>query len=124
MGMLFIDSDKYYEGDFLYLKHYGGQANIHHIGNILPCFPQKNAPIIKELIKKANNKYKNEPFFDKLWISRRNISFSSWNKRYITNIDTIAKIYLVNKANIIFGQSGTGLVNILFSNKNSKLLTL
>ena len=39
-NILFIDKNMFYEGNFLYLKHNGG---------------------------KANNKYKNEPYFNRLW---------------------------------------------------------
>ena len=143
--ILFIDNNKYYEGNFLYLKHYSGQEHRHPLGDILPCFPQKNAPVINELIKNANNKYKNEPYFRKLWISRRNMYNLEWNRRIITNtvslseiilengfkeyfgennIDPLYTIYLINKSSIIFGEPGTNLINLLFANEHTKLLTV
>ena len=139
----FIDDNKFYDGNFLYLKHMGGKSNTHFIGHILPCFPREQSPIFQQLIKKANEKYRNETFFDKLYLTRNNTQ--TWNKRIIANMtlvnnilkdnnfhdfeggtvpDFLYQIYIINNANIIFGEQGTGLVNMVFAQKNAKLLTI
>lgn len=141
----FIDDNKFYDGNFLYLKHMGGQADVHFIGHILPCFPRQQSPIFQQLIKKANDKYRNEPVFDKLYLTRKHVYNATWNRRIITNItlvnnilkdnnfhefeggtvnDFLYQIYIVNNANIIFGEQGTGLVNMVFAHKNAKLITI
>jgi len=139
----FIDNDKFYRGNILYIKHFGGKANMHYIGHTLPCLPRSKSSIFKQLIKKANEENDNKPFFKKLWISRRNDK-NGWNDRIVTNMDTLSnilltndfkemffgtidilyQIYLTNKASIIFGEPGTGLMNMVFANEHSKLLTL
>lgn len=141
----FIDENKFYDGNFLYIKHMGGKANNHFIGHILPCFPREKSPIFQQLIKKANDKYRNKPVFDKLYLTRQSMYNSSWNKRILTNIslvnniikdnnfhkfeggnhhDILYQIYMINNANIIFGEQGTNLINMVFARTNAKLLTI
>jgi hypothetical protein len=140
-----VEKDNFYKGNFLYIKHVGGIAKIPHgLGYAKPCLPRNKSTILIELIKKANEKYNGYPFYKKLWISRRNLLVGNWNKRIVTNINDVSEyiinlgfheiyftnindflyqIYLVNNSEIIFAEFGTGLINMLFCNEGTTIIT-
>ena len=142
--IIWIEDDKFYKGNFLYIKHVDGISNVPHgLGYVKPCLPRNKSTIFVELIRKANEKYNGTPFYKKIWISRRDL-VGNWNKRILTNINDIAEyiinldfqeiffndsfdflyqIYLVNNAELIFGEFGTGLINMLFCKEETTIIT-
>lgn len=133
--IVFIDDDKSYKGNFLFIK-----AGVVEFPN-----NKINLSIYDDLIIKANEKYLGRmSYHDKLWISRRNLDIKTyWHKRFITNINDIAEtilnhgfhevffpcndilyqVYLVNNASTIFSEVGTSMINIFYMKKGSVFIT-
>jgi hypothetical protein len=91
----YTDNNKYYKGSFLYYNFFIGKRLIeNHI------FINNYFSIIENLKNNAYQKYKHYPFYDKIWISRRNLNIKTyWHKRFNTSIIKNSKIRKVIKNN-------------------------
>ena len=136
---IYTDNNKYYKGDFLYYDYWIFEKPL--IEN--HTFINNNYfSIIENLKNVAYQKYKGHPFYDKLWISRRNLDITTyWHKRFNTSItnnskiadfiklnngffeiffptnDLLYQIYLMMNVKIVFAEIGTSCNNMFFMNK-------
>lgn len=121
--------------------------NIKNISNNPIWFDTEDRIIYDSLINEANRRYHNKiQTYNKIWISRRDLNIETyWHKRFCTNINEISsfliengfkemhfgtsdidifkQIYFVNNAEIIFAESGSSLINILFMKPNTRWIT-
>ena len=134
---IYTDNNKYYKGDFLYYDYliFSPRLIENHI------FNNNYFSIIDNLKNIAYQKYKDYPFYDKLWISRRNLDITTyWHKRFNTSItkyskiadfiknngffeiffptnDLLYQVYLMMNVKIVFAEIGTSCNNMFFMNK-------
>jgi hypothetical protein len=133
----YTDNTKYYKGHFLYYSYWIYAIPLTE-NNI---FKNNYFSIIENLKNIAYQKYKDHPFYDKLWISRRNLNIETyWHKRFNTSIikdnkisnfiknngffeihfptsDLLYQVYLMMNVKIVFAEIGTSCNNMYFMNK-------
>ena len=130
---------KYYKGNFLYFYF---KIGLNHPDLYKNNIFKNYFSIFKRIVKEANNKYKNEKYYDNLWISRRDLNIDNyWHKRFNTSIinnqkivntlkshfheihfpteDMYYQIYLMSKVKVVFAEIGSCWNNIYFMNKNT-----
>ena len=133
------NEEKCYKGNFLYFYF--------ETSNKQPYLYKNNIfkdyfSIFKRLVNVANDKYKNEKYYNNLWISRRDLNIDNyWHKRFNTSIinnsnvvntlksyfheihfpteDMYYQIYLMSKVKVVFAEIGSCWNNIYFMNKNT-----
>ena len=143
------DGKAFYRGNFIFKKVLNYCQNFNVSNTLNRSFFTLN----NELIIKANEKYKGEPFCKRLFISRGENWDTYWHKRFCTNIndekikktlnkygfnkkvlppkkeknmvdDFLYQVYLMNNVEIIFTVPGKAFINIFFMKKGAKYLTL
>jgi hypothetical protein len=135
--ILFTNKDKLYHGNFLYLLPITPRDK-----NIYQNYLFNNRVIINILIDKANKIYKEFDYYEKIYISRRNLKNKHWHNRVMINIDEISdfivslgykeiytdqiddffyQIFLINNCKYFIIEIGSGCDNMIFMKNNSVL---